>query len=69
MNDRELIQEELTRSILGAFFEVYNGLGDGYLEHLYIAAMELELTNTGFASLASSACESITKVMRSASNA
>lgn len=47
MDDSELIQEELTRSILGAFFEVYNGLGDGYLEHLYVAAMELELTERG----------------------
>lgn len=47
MDDSELIQEDLTRSILGAFFEVYTGLGDGYLEHLYVTAMEIELTDRG----------------------
>jgi len=47
MPDGELLQEELTRSVLGGFFEVYNGLGDGYLEHLYLTALELELSERG----------------------
>ncbi|MDQ2667118.1 MAG: GxxExxY protein [Gemmatimonadota bacterium] len=29
-----LVEEKLTHSILGAFFEVYNALGYGFLEHL-----------------------------------
>ncbi len=47
MPKRELLQEELTRSILGAFFEVYNGLGPGYLESLHLAALERELIARG----------------------
>ena len=35
-----LIQEQLTRSVIGAFFDVYNHLGFGFLEHLYVAALE-----------------------------
>src|SRR5262249_4687882 len=30
-------------SVIGAFFEVYNTLGFGFLEHVYIAALEEEL--------------------------
>jgi PD-(D/E)XK nuclease superfamily len=32
------VEEDLTYSIIGAFFEVYNTLGFGYLEHVYIYA-------------------------------
>jgi GxxExxY protein len=39
----ELIEEALTRSVIGAFFEVYNHLGFGFLEHLYVMALEREL--------------------------
>ena len=28
---RHLVEEELTRKIIGAFFEVYNALGFGFL--------------------------------------
>lgn len=42
-----LIQEQLTRSVIGAFFEVYNTLGFGFLEHLYVAALERELLGRG----------------------
>ena len=38
-----LIEERLTHSVIGAFFEVYNTLGYGFLEHLYVRAMEWEL--------------------------
>ncbi len=31
---RELVEEELTGSIIGAFYEVYNTLGFGFLEHI-----------------------------------
>jgi GxxExxY protein len=42
-----LFQEELSRSVLGAFFEVYNTLGYGFLEHVYVRALEEELAALG----------------------
>ena len=44
-----LVEEKLTHSILGAFFEVYNALGYGFLEHLYVMALERELLARGHA--------------------
>ncbi len=38
-----LIEERLTHSVIGTFFEVYNTLGFGFLEHLYVMALEREL--------------------------
>jgi GxxExxY protein len=43
----ELIQERLTHSVIGAFFDVYNELDVGYLECLYAAALERELLARG----------------------
>jgi hypothetical protein len=43
----KLIEEALTRSVIGAFFEVYNNLGFGFLEHLYVLALERELIARG----------------------
>ena len=42
-----LVEEELTRSIIGAFYEVYNTLRFGFLENLYVKAMTRELTARG----------------------
>src|SRR5258707_1761574 len=42
-----LVEEELTRSIIGAFFEVYNTLRFGFLESLYVKALDRELTARG----------------------
>ena len=39
--------EDLIYSIVGAFFEVYNTLGYGFLEHLYLKALERELLARG----------------------
>jgi GxxExxY protein len=44
---RELIEERLTHSAIGAFFDVYNALGHGFLEHLYVMALERELRSRG----------------------
>ena len=41
MNRRELVEEALTHSVIGAFFDVYNTLGFGFLERLYANAQEL----------------------------
>ena len=42
-----LIDEALTHSVIGAFFEVYNTLGFGFLEQLYARALEKELVSRG----------------------
>jgi GxxExxY protein len=42
-----LFEEDLTRSVIGAFYEVYNTLGFGFLEHVYAAALERELRERG----------------------
>ena len=43
MRPAELLHEALTGLVIGAFFEVYNTLGFGFLEHVYVLALELEL--------------------------
>ena len=47
MAQRTLIHEELTRSVIGAFYEVYNTLGFGFKEHIYSLALERELRSRG----------------------
>ena len=47
MQQLRLIEEELSRSVIGAFFEVYNTLGFGFLEDVYIKAMQRELHARG----------------------
>jgi GxxExxY protein len=47
MSRINLIEERLTRSVIGAFFEVYNSLGFGFLEHIYVMALERELLARG----------------------
>ena len=47
MTQGELIEAALSRSVIGAFFEVYNTLGYGFLEHLYVLALERELLARG----------------------
>ncbi len=39
----DLVEERLTHSVIGAFFEVCNTLGYGFLEHVYVMALEREL--------------------------
>jgi GxxExxY protein len=47
MAQGELIYERLTHSVIGAFFDVYNGLGFGFLEAVYTTALERELRDRG----------------------
>ena len=42
-----LLEETLTHSVIGAFFDVYNALGNGFLEHVYVEALEYELRARG----------------------
>ena len=44
-----LAEEACTRSIISAFFDVYNTLGYGFLESADIAALEFELSLRGHA--------------------
>lgn len=43
----QLHEEDLTYSVIGAAFEVYNALGYGFLEHIYVKALERELRDRG----------------------
>ena len=47
MAGAELIEKELTRSVIGAFYETYNTLGYGFLESVYASALERELVARG----------------------
>ena len=44
---RQLLHDGLTHSVIGAYYEVYNTLGHGYLESIYLAALERELRMRG----------------------
>lgn len=47
MTETILLEKESTSAIIGAFYEVYNTLGFGFLEHVYSLAMERELFARG----------------------
>ena len=47
MPEHQLIEEQLTRSVIGAFYAVYNTLGFGFLEQVYMMALERELHARG----------------------
>jgi GxxExxY protein len=47
MSRDELLHERLTESIIGAFYEVYNRLGYGFLEPAYVKALAIELGYRG----------------------
>jgi len=44
---RGLKHKELTETIIGVFFEVYNELGHGFLESVYEKAFEVALSARG----------------------
>jgi GxxExxY protein len=43
----KLLEEDVTREIIGAFYEVYNALGFGFLESIYKRALEIALRKRG----------------------
>ncbi len=47
MDKIELVEKELSGSVIGAFFDVYNTLGFGFLEHICSSALERELLARG----------------------
>ncbi len=44
---RVIIEKDLSRVIVGCFFDVYNELGYGFIELLYARALELTLQQRG----------------------
>jgi len=46
-NGEPLLDEAITKSIIGGFYAVYRVLGFGFLEHVYSAVLEKELSNRG----------------------
>jgi GxxExxY protein len=46
-DERRFKHEDLTRRIIGVFFEVYNELGFGFLESVYREAMSIALRAEG----------------------
>src|SRR4029079_10276730 len=47
MGTAELIEGHLTQSVIGGFYAVYTELGYGFLENVYVLAMERELRKRG----------------------
>ena len=47
MSKGQLVHEQVTGSVIRAFYDVYNALGFGFLESIYAAAMERELLERG----------------------
>lgn len=47
MREDELLASVSTGAVIGAFFEVYNVLGYGFMEHVYLAALVRELKARG----------------------
>lgn len=47
MSENDLLQHKTTAAIIGAFYEVYNRLGYGFLEQVYSLALEQELLERG----------------------
>jgi GxxExxY protein len=43
----KLLHEDITSSVIGAFYAAYNKLGFGFLENVYCAALEFELRERG----------------------
>src|SRR6478672_7707747 len=44
---KSLVARDTTEAVIGAFYEVYNTLGFGFLEHIYVMALERELIAHG----------------------
>lgn len=47
MTETTLLERDTTDQVIGAFFDVYNTLGFGFLEHVYSIALERELMARG----------------------
>ena len=48
MNLKKYPHQELTKQIIGIYYQVYNELGYGFLERVYQNALYYELKENGF---------------------
>jgi GxxExxY protein len=46
-SDRPIIQEALTRSVIGVFYDVHRALGFGFREYIYALGLERDLLAKG----------------------
>ena len=53
----EIIERDLSREIVGAFYDVYNALGYGFLESIYAKGMEVALRRRGLSVEREVGCE------------
>jgi|SRR5436190_21293560 len=44
---QDFVEGDLSREIVGAFYEVYNALGPGFVERVYSRALEIALAERG----------------------
>lgn len=49
-----LLEQALTHSVIGAFYDVHRALGFGFREHIYALALEQELVGRAIGSIAKS---------------
>ena len=47
MLNTKLAHSDITHEIIGAFYDVYNALGYGFLETVYVNALSIALTHRG----------------------
>ena len=47
MSSGNLLHKPITKSIIGAFYRVHNSLGFGFLEQVYVSALERALREAG----------------------
>jgi GxxExxY protein len=45
--ETDLLEEALTRAIIGAFYDVHRGLGFGFREYIYALALQRDLVSRG----------------------
>jgi GxxExxY protein len=45
--ESKLLYPELTEKIIGVYYDVYNGIGQGFLESVYSKCMQIALTQSG----------------------
>lgn len=48
INSEEYIHKEMSAKIIRCFYNVYNALGYGFLENVYLNALKFDLENVGF---------------------
>jgi hypothetical protein len=67
-NREELLHRKITEQVIGLFFDVYNELGRGFLESVYIGALAVAVGQSGLRHRREAALEVVFRGGRSASS-